>query len=259
MRDMDLIGTKTLEERRNKIRAIKVPNLPNEKWVDVLGFEGHYMVSNFQRIKSLCRIVNRKDGVTILKAEQIRKPHLNSDGYVCFTLVKEGIEKSTTLHIIVAESFKLPNPNNHKEINHKDGNKQNCRPDNLEYGTHKHNMNHAVKSGLIKYKKGRGLYKKFKLKQQDIIDIYKSKELSKALAKKYKITRSSIQRIRNGKTYSKITKEGGNVKTCYHKLSQSDADAIRKSNLTQRELVAKYNISKGLVYNIKNNISYKWT
>ena len=33
-----------------------------EEWRDIIGYEGKYQVSNLGRIKSLCRVVKRKNG-----------------------------------------------------------------------------------------------------------------------------------------------------------------------------------------------------
>jgi hypothetical protein len=49
----------------------------------------------------------------------------------------------------VAETY-IPKPKSREklEINHKDGNKENCRPSNLEWVTHQQNMKHAHAHGL---------------------------------------------------------------------------------------------------------------
>lgn len=57
--------------------------------------------------------------------------------------------KNRNIHRVIAETF-IPNPNNLPCVNHKDGNKQNNRVDNLEWCTHSENMLHSFRTGLQK-------------------------------------------------------------------------------------------------------------
>lgn len=52
-------------------------------------------------------------------------------------------------HQLVAKAF-IPNPNNYKIVNHKNGIRNDNRAENLEWCTKKHNSRHAVETGLIK-------------------------------------------------------------------------------------------------------------
>lgn len=53
------------------------------------------------------------------------------------------------VHRLVAREF-VPNPNNYKIVNHKDGNKLNCHYTNLEWCTQSQNVKHAFDTGLKK-------------------------------------------------------------------------------------------------------------
>lgn len=75
-------------------------------------------------------------------------------GYNIVNLYKNGDFKSKRVHRLVAEAFLEPVEN--KEcINHIDGNKLNNKVDNLEWCTHKENIEHSWRTGLYKPIKGR--------------------------------------------------------------------------------------------------------
>ena len=94
-----------------------------EIWKDIKNYEGFYQVSNYGRIRSLNRIVkdttkNRKQRIK----GQILKNTDNGNGYQLVFLTKNSRRKNYYVHRLVAEHF-ISNPNNYKEINHKNFNK----------------------------------------------------------------------------------------------------------------------------------------
>ena len=235
---------------------VDIPDLEGEYWVPIINYEDHYLISNFFRIKSLYREVPFRDSI-MRKVAQLRASDANSDGYLQVILTKDKKSKTFCTHILMALSFGLPNPFNLPELNHIDGDKNNCLLDNLEWSTHGDNMRHAVKKGLRKYTKVTNP-KKGLLTNQDILDIYNSKERTGLIAKKYDLTKSSIQRIKSGKTYSKITSGGGELNSAYHKLSKEDALFIKKSTISWKKLAVMFGVSDTLVGLIKSGKSYKW-
>lgn len=77
----------------------------------------------------------------------IYTPHLGGIGYYQICTRVNDKNKNIKIHKAIAETF-IPNPKNHRVVNHKDGNKQNNNVENLEWVTHKENSIHAIKLGL---------------------------------------------------------------------------------------------------------------
>ena len=71
------------------------------------------------------------------------KPCVNEFGYLRLQLYSNGTRKNVTIHRIVAETF-LDNPNNYKEVNHKDENKTNNSVSNLEWCTSSYNKQYGT-------------------------------------------------------------------------------------------------------------------
>lgn len=122
------------KECRSTIKQVTIPDLCNEIWKDVVGYEGLYQVSNLGRVKSI-----RGRKVT----EKIMKPHLQRTGYYSIWLCKEDKKGNKSLHRIIAEAF-IPNPENKPCIDHVNGVATDNRIENLRWCTYKENSNNPV-------------------------------------------------------------------------------------------------------------------
>jgi hypothetical protein len=109
-----------------------------EEWKDIEGFEGCYQVSNYGRVKSLPRVIEKSNG----KKHTIRGGILSTytrkkDGYVDVTLKDHGDAYCILVHILVAKAF-CPGYKEGFEVRHKiegfEGRSYN-HADNLEWMT----------------------------------------------------------------------------------------------------------------------------
>jgi len=126
---------KSLEQKENKMKK--------EIWRDIAGYEGLYQVSNMGRVKSLERIITRKNGKKQTIRERILKPRATPDGYLQLHLNKSGKRKFFFVHRLVCEAFHK-NPKNKPCVNHIDENKANNTASNLEWCTYEENNNHGT-------------------------------------------------------------------------------------------------------------------
>jgi hypothetical protein len=128
-----------------------------EKWKDIKGFEGYYMISNKGRVKSLEKKVFFTHAVTKERHLKINKEKIlknrNSKGYYFVTLFRENYSKSFRICRLVAIHF-INNPCDKPCVNHIDGDKLNDNVINLEWCTYKENMKHAKDMGLTNILKG---------------------------------------------------------------------------------------------------------
>lgn len=123
-----------------------------EIWKDVKGYEGLYQVSNLGRVKSLKRVVYKRNGTNQTLKEKILKNNYNGKGYYHVMLYKNTNKKTLKIHKLVAMAFLGHKPCGHNEVvDHIDNNQANNRLDNLQLTTVRHNASKDKKCGTSKY------------------------------------------------------------------------------------------------------------
>ena len=109
--------------------------MTGEIWKDIPGYEGKYFVSSLGRLRN-------QDG-------RIMKPMLCTNGYLSACLWLHNKQRKMLIHRLVAEAF-LANEHGYSDVNHIDEDKTNNEVTNLEWCTHRYNMNY----GMVKEKIG---------------------------------------------------------------------------------------------------------
>ena len=134
------------------------------------------------------------------------KPRMNNRGYLYVNLCKNGKNKSTMIHRLVAKYF-LSDFDETLQVNHKDGVKTNNNVCNLEMVTQTENIRHAVANKLLVNPKGEEHWC-VKLTEKEVIEIrekYNTKSYTQQdLAEQYNVSRACIKLIVNNKTWKHI-------------------------------------------------------
>lgn len=119
-----------------------------EVWKPVRGYKGFYAVSDLGRVRSLARRVPSK-GQFRKVSPRILKLHVGTDGYWIAKLNRRGLQRTISVHRLVATAFLGPIKKG-LIVNHIDGDKLNARLSNLEVITYAENNLHAYAAGLKK-------------------------------------------------------------------------------------------------------------
>ena len=117
----------------------RIPDLPNEEWRPIEGYNGKYLVSSCGRIKSL-----KHANARILTA------FINNKGYERVCLSKDGKGKHFLVSRLVAQAFCAnPDPAVCTTVDHIDRNTLNNRADNLRWMSQEDNYK-AYREGVKK-------------------------------------------------------------------------------------------------------------
>ena len=133
---------------------------------DVNGYEGLYAVTSLGRIWSYRR-------------NRWIKPWSDLNGYSRVSLCNKGHEANPTLHRLVAITY-IQNPEDKPQVNHLNGDKADCRVENLDWVTARENLQHATDMGLnsihkLSYEKKITICKMryhFKCKQKFLAELF---------------------------------------------------------------------------------------
>lgn len=169
----------------------------------IKGYEGKYEIDWQGNIWSLNF---RKMG----KSQKL-KPGLAGNGYLTVALLKDGKQKTYTVHTLLASAY-IPNPHNYPQVNHKNGIKTDCSLSNLEWCTASDNIHHSYR--FLNRKKPTSqewsdAFNRKKLNQRQVKEIYsmKYKVGQKQLAIIYGVSKSAIGSIQTGRSWKWLTQK----------------------------------------------------
>lgn len=204
-----------------------------EIWKDIKDYEGFYKIS------TLGRVLRIKDN-------KILGYYLNNKGYCCLSLYKDGKTYHPTIHRLVALHF-IDNPNNYKQVNHIDCNKENNTIDNLEWCNQISNYNHGKINYL--YSKNEDHYFA-KLRNEEvrcIPTLFKIGFIRATIAKILEVNPSTIEAIEKKISYRELNLDFNVPKYKYKDLPNiklpSNVWNIFKDNTVLNTLIAQGKVS----------------
>lgn len=164
--------------------------MEKEEWKSILGYDGYFEVSNYGRIRSLPREIQKSDGTLQRVQGQELRPFIRDSSKIStvkhyrIALRLNGVQKKYFVHRLVAAAFIRP-PKEGEIVNHIDNNGLNNYYKNLEWCTHKENVAHC-------HKQNRQNREKVLEAQAKTVASIKQKKMNRELA-------------RVGKTYGFLT------------------------------------------------------
>jgi hypothetical protein len=176
------------DESRTTYFIPPYPVLSQQEWRPVVGYEGLYEISNYGMLRR-CDKLSR-----FYSKGRTRKWSVGETGYMRTALCENGKVRYVSAHQTVAAAFLGPCPEG-MQVDHKDGNKFNNKPENLQYASPKDNTRRHIASNLTTI--GRA-HRHSKLTIDDVTEIRRlsSEGVSRAeIGRKYNVLSGYISAI----------------------------------------------------------------
>ena len=214
-----------------------------EQWKAIPGFLG-YDISDRGRVRSYFTHKGRASWYVTDEPQRMLSS-INTCRYPAVLLRKDGVSYRKRIHGLVLLAFVGRSPDG-LEVCHNDGDPTNNHLSNLRYGTHKSNMEDAVKhfgwkDGII-------------ITPKQVIEIRQlgaTGMLHRDIATRFSISTSSVSAICTGKTRLGI---GGPITERHKVLSDQDVIEIREryanSEITQQELANEFSVDYTTIYRL---------
>lgn len=161
-------------------------------WKEIIGYE-NYLISSDGRIKSK-------------KYNAEMKPTI-SNGYLRIGLHKNGKQTTYAVHRLVAIAF-IDNPKDYKQVNHKNGIRDDNKVENLEWCDNSINQLHRIH--ILKRRNLRGEEKMETILTENQVKLIPTLLLSKTcteIAKEYKVGKTTITEIVKGRSWKYLNLE----------------------------------------------------
>jgi hypothetical protein len=227
-----------------------------ETWLPVKGYEGHYEISSFGRVKSLARMRKSARGGFAPLRERIMKPKTTKYGYLTVHLLDHGRTSWPSIHRLVADAF-IPNTDNKPTVNHIDADKTNNNVSNLEWATHSEQMTHAVENDLLDFHGSPKFTKQMKLEMHE--HFVKTGCSISELARLFNTSERTAGRVAKGvvpRTTTRILKDGSRfIENILTKQEVEDIKRLRSEGMTLSAIGQMFNRGTSQIHRITRNES----
>jgi hypothetical protein len=174
---------------------MEVVSMTEEVWKPIVGYEGSYEVSSTGMVRRLRRSSGARVG-------RILKSHDNGEGYLFVPLCINNTRRQRTVHRVVAEAFYGPALG--RQVNHKNGNKQDNRVENIEWVTPKENSLHSYR---VLHNKQGSKHPMAKLTEaciSTIRNMLANGQTMGSIGRRFGVHLSTVRDIRTGRTWSHV-------------------------------------------------------
>lgn len=182
------------------------------------------------------------------------KPRSNGRGYLRIKTSVCGQLKDAYVHRLVCEAYHGPCPPN-MECRHKDGNRSNNAPGNLQWATKAQNeadkKNHGT---IVRGERVKGA----KLTQEQVIAIRRevtSGRSIKEIAPAYGVTPQSLSSVVSGSRWKHVP-GAVRAKLNTRRLTPEQISEIRSSRSTLKDLAKKFGVTSNSIWQVRARQTY---